>query len=88
MRGSMSSEQSEKAAEAVSTDLGYGQHKRATYIVGTMVLLILGMVVGYFVLPEEWPAWRQIAGGGMMGLWSGFCVFMWRFLFFGDAENG
>lgn len=74
-------------SDEAAPDLGYGQHTRATYVLGTVAFLVLGAGVGVLVLPEEWPLWRQIGAGGIMGLWSGFCIFMWRFLFFGDAEE-
>jgi hypothetical protein len=62
----------------------YGEHTRATYIYGTLAFLITGAIVGAIVLPADWSLIRQLAGGGIMGLWSGFCIFAWRFLFYGD----
>lgn len=73
--------------QSTQPELGYGQHTRRAYIIGTVVFLLAGIVVGQFVLPVEWPMWRQLAAGAVMGLWCGFCIFMWRFLFFGDAEE-
>jgi len=77
-----------EANESPDQELGYGQHNKRTYYIGTAVFFVAGVIVGQFVLPEEWPLWRELAAGGVMGLWCGFCIFMWRFLFFGDAEEG
>lgn len=64
----------------------YGQHTKLVYVVGSIVFLAVGALVGYFVLPDDWLLWRKLAGGGFLGLWCGYCVFAWRFLFYGTVD--
>jgi hypothetical protein len=64
----------------------YGQHRRMVYLLGSIVCLALGAAVGYLVLPDDWSTFRKLAGGGFMGLWCGYCVFAWRFLFYGTVD--
>lgn len=64
----------------------YGQHKKLVYVLGTLVALAIGAGVGYLVLPDDWALYRRLGGGAFMGLWCGYCIFAWRFLFYGTVD--
>ena len=64
----------------------YGQHSKLVYLIGSLVSLALGGLVGWLILPEDWTLFRRIVGGAFMGLWCGYCVFAWRFLFYGTLD--
>ena len=68
-------------------DLYHGQHSNRFFWILGAVLLVGGMIGGYFVAPDDWSLWRQLLAGGMFGLWCGYCVFAWHLLFYGTVES-
>lgn len=65
----------------------HGQHRNRFYwILGTF-LIVVGMISGYFIGPDDWPLWRQLLAGGMFGIWCGYCVFAWHLLFYNTVEE-
>lgn len=64
----------------------YANHSKAFYVGLPVVVAIVSGVVGVLYLPEDWSAFRRLAGGVFGGLWCAYCVFMWHYIFY--AERG
>lgn len=45
-----------------------------------MILTVGSVVAATVLLPEDWSLVRRVAGGALMGVGSGFCVFMPRMI--------
>lgn len=58
----------------------HGQHTRRFYWALAASLIVIGMIGGYIIGPDDWHIARSMFAGALFGLWSGYCVFAWHML--------
>ena len=58
----------------------HGQHTRKFYWILGVSLVVIGMIGGVLIAPDDWHLVRKLLAGALFGLWSGFCVFAWHTL--------
>lgn len=60
--------------------LMHGEHTMRFYVLGALVLIVVGAAAGVVLAPSDWHPLRSVLGGSLTGLLMGFCVFAWHML--------
>jgi Flp pilus assembly protein protease CpaA len=48
--------------------------------IALVACILAGTIAGYFLLGEEWAAWRRVLGGAFAGLGIGILIFASRWI--------
>lgn len=65
----------------------YGQHSRQTLALIAAACVVVGLIIGVFLIPPDaLPLGQRIAVGLFTGVWGTACLYGWRFLYLDGDE--